>query len=74
MANSYLGLLALLFVPLGSCVTWVGVLILVGTTTVRVSAGADLRFRAATDKLPVVGRRVEVLWILLLADGALAIV
>jgi hypothetical protein len=77
IGNSYLGLFALLLVPFalgvaGSCAGWVGALALLATAVARANGVADLRFRAATEKLPVIGSRINLLWMAAVAEVLLA--
>jgi hypothetical protein len=76
IGNSYLGLLALPLVPISavaasSCAGWVGIFVLLATSIARASGVADLRFRASTGQLPVIGPRVGLLWLVAVADVAL---
>jgi hypothetical protein len=76
IGNSYLGLIALPLVPFavgvaGSCAGWVGMIVLLCTSIVRAGGVADLRFRSSTGQLPVIGRRVGLLWLAAVADVAL---
>jgi hypothetical protein len=76
IGNSYLGLLALPLVPLAmgvasSCAGWAGVLVLLMTSVTRAFAVAELRFKAATDKLPVIGARIGLLWLAVVVDVVL---
>jgi hypothetical protein len=76
IGNSYLGLLALPLAPIsaavaGSCAGWVGLIVLLATSAARASGVADLRFRSGAGRMPVVGRRVGLLWLAAIADVVL---
>ncbi len=66
IGKSYLGLFGLILVAIGSITNpwagWVGAIILIATAIIRAFGVAELRFRAAIDQMPVIGRRVRVLW------------
>jgi hypothetical protein len=76
IGNSYLGLFALPLVPFAagvatSCAGWTGVVVLLATSVARACGVADLRFRASTGQLPVIGPRLGLLWLAAVADVAL---
>ena len=77
IGKSYLGLLAVILVAIGSVnnswVGWAGAIILIGAAIARAIGVAELRYRAAIDKMPVIGRQVRLLWPLTLLEVVLLI-
>ena len=76
IGNSYLGLLALPLALIsaavaGSCAGWVGMIVLLLSSIARVSGVADLRFRSGAGRIPVIGPRVDLLWLAAMADVVL---
>lgn len=74
IGNSFLGVGAALAVPIvatGWCLGWLALAVVVVTTVVRTVEVAELRFRADTDKLPVVGDRVRLLWLAAMAEAVI---
>ncbi len=77
IGNSFLGVGAAVAVPVvvtGWCLGWLALGALIITTAVRTVEVAELRFRADTDKLPVVGDRVRLLWLASMAEAVILLV